>query len=99
MAQFHSSVNTDSDDFRKHRADMLASIATMRGLLDRAATLSDRSLPRFEKRGQLLPRERLNRLLDPGMPFLELMNMAGFSVDTGDREKSIPGCSRVPLEP
>ncbi len=95
MAQFYSSVNTDSDDFRKHRADMLASIDTMRGLLDRAATLSDRSLPRFEKRGQLLPRERLTRLLDPGMPFLELMNMAGFSVDTGDREKSIPGCSVI----
>ncbi|MCP5203369.1 MAG: acyl-CoA carboxylase subunit beta [Pseudomonadales bacterium] len=95
MTQFQSSVNPHSEEFRKNRADMLASIDTMRAVLDRAAALSDKSLPRFEKRGQLLPRERLARLLDPGTPFLELMNMAGFTVDTADREKSIPGSSTI----
>lgn len=34
--------------------------------------------PKFEKRGQLLPHERVTRLLDPGSPFLSLMNLAGY---------------------
>ena len=91
MTQFHSNVNRNSEEFQKNREDMLASISTMEEVLGRAAALSDKSLPRFEKRGQILPRERLSRILDPGMPFLELLNMAGFTVDTEDREKSIPG--------
>ncbi|RLQ22045.1 acyl-CoA carboxylase subunit beta [Seongchinamella sediminis] len=95
MPQFQSRINTDSDEFRKNREDMLASVGTLREVLDRAATLSDKSLPRFEKRGQILPRERLTRLLDPGMPFLELLNMAGFTVDTEDRDASVPGCSMI----
>jgi geranyl-CoA carboxylase beta subunit len=95
VTQFHSTVNTNSEAFRTNREDMLASIDLMREALARSAALSDKSRPRFEKRGQLLPRERLTRILDPGMPFLELLNMAGFTVDTEDREKSIPGCSSI----
>jgi geranyl-CoA carboxylase beta subunit len=95
MAQFYSSVNTSSEPYLKNREDMLDCIDTMREILDRAAALSDKSLPRFEKRGQILPRERLSRILDPGMPFLELMNMAGFTIDTEERDKSIPGCSTI----
>lgn len=95
MPQFISRVNTSSEAFRKNREDMLASIGTLSDALDRAAALSDKSSPRFEKRGQLLPRERLARILDPGMPFLELLNMAGFTVDTEDRDKSIAGCSSI----
>ena len=95
MSQFHSNVNRNSEEFRKNREDMLAAVGDMREVLDRAAALSDKSLPRFEKRGQILPRERLSRVLDPGMPFLELLNMAGFTVDTEDRDKSIPGSSTI----
>ena len=95
MPQFLSRVNTSSEAFRKNREDMLASIGTLRDALDRAAALSEKSSPRFEKRGQLLPRERLARILDPGMPFLELLNMAGFTVDTEDRDTSIAGCSSI----
>jgi len=38
-----------------------------------------------------LPRERLARLLDPGMPYLEIGNIAGYMLDTSEEEKSIPG--------
>lgn len=95
MTQFHSRISTDSQEFRSNREDMLASVGTLREILDRAAALSDKSRPRFEKRGQILPRERLTRLLDPGMPFLELLNMSGFTVDTPDRAVSVPGCSTI----
>ncbi len=68
MTQFHSRVSPGSEPYLKNRDDMLAAVATLKNALDRAAALSDKSLPRFEKRGQILPRERLSRILDPGMP-------------------------------
>ena len=95
MTQFHSNINTASEEFQRNRADMLESIDTLREILDRAATLSDKALPRFQRRGQLLPRERLSRVLDPGMPFLEIANMAGFLVDDPKRETAVPGCNII----
>ncbi|WP_306419184.1 carboxyl transferase domain-containing protein, partial [Pseudomonas frederiksbergensis] len=35
---------------------------------------------KFDQRGQLLPRQRLNLLLDPGAPFLELASLAGYKL-------------------
>ena len=95
MTLFHSTVNTASQEFQRNREDMLESINTLREILDRAATLSDKALPKFQRRGQLLPRERLSRVLDPGMPFLEILNMAGFMVDDPNRETAVPGCNTI----
>jgi len=60
-------------------------------LQDRAALASAQSKPVFDKRGQLLPRERVALLLDPGAPFLPLCALAGFMQDTPDPVKSVPG--------
>ena len=57
----------------------------------RAPAISAKRKERFESRGQLLPRERLARLLDPGMPYFEISNIAGYLLDTDNEEKSIPG--------
>lgn len=70
---------------------MLALIDELSALNARAPALSASKKPRFEKREQLLPRERLARLLDPGLPFLEIGNLAGYLLDTPDEAKSIPG--------
>ncbi len=70
---------------------MLALIDELSALNAKAPALSASKKARFEKRGQLLPRERLARLLDPGLPFLEIGNLAGYLLDTPDAEKSIPG--------
>ena len=70
---------------------MLALIDELSALNARAPALSASKKARFKKRGQLLPRERLARLLDPGLPFLEIGNLAGYLLDTSDAEKSIPG--------
>jgi hypothetical protein len=63
----------------------------VRALEARTAAASARAKPLFDKRGQLLPRERVTRLLDPGAPWLELSTMAGFGLDNPDPDKSIPG--------
>ncbi len=57
---------------------------SVRACEQRSAATSARSRERFEQRGQLLPRERLALLLDPGAPFLELASLAGLGMDTPD---------------
>ncbi len=74
---------------------MLNLIEKLTELNARAAAQSVSKKTRFEKRGQLLPRERLARLLDPGMPFLEIGNLAGYLLDTNDEAKSIPGSTII----
>jgi geranyl-CoA carboxylase beta subunit len=95
MAVFQSRIDPQSADYRANRQDMLALVAELREIESRAAALSEKRRAVFEKRSQLTPRERLARLLDPGMPFLELYNLANFLVDDANRETSIPGASAL----
>ena len=95
MTIFESQISTNSEAFKTNRAEMLALIEQTRELEARAEAASNKSRPKFEKRGQIMPRERVARLLDPGAPFLEIGNMAGYLRDTSKREKSIPGASMI----
>ncbi|MBB5048912.1 geranyl-CoA carboxylase beta subunit [Rhodopseudomonas rhenobacensis] len=91
MALIESSIATGGAAFKANRDGMLALIARMRELEERARKASSASGERFHKRGQLLPRERVALLLDPGAPFLELSTLAGYMFDTADAAKSVPG--------
>jgi len=91
MAVFKSKINTNSESFKENRADMLVLIDKLNELNERAPKISASKKVKFDKRGQILPRERLARLLDPGMPYLEIGNIAGYMLDTSEEEKSIPG--------
>jgi 3-methylcrotonyl-CoA carboxylase beta subunit len=76
-----SKLNTRADDYR-------ANVAAMRALVDdlreKTALVSQGGPEEHRKkhvaRGKLLPRERINGLLDPGAPFLELSAMAGWNM-------------------
>src|SRR3954451_22874551 len=91
MSRFESSWNTDGEGARTRGAARLQRIAQLRALEDRAATASAKSKPVFDKRGQLLPRQRVALLLDPGKPYLPLCSLAGFLHDTKDADLSVPG--------
>ena len=93
MPVFKSKINVSSDSFKENRKQMLELINKLDELNARAPAISASKKPKFDKRGQLLPRERLARLLDPGMPYLEISNIAGYMLDTKKEEKSIPGSS------
>ena len=95
MTVFNSRINPKSDSFRRNREEMLAHIEHLQRLNTRGAMISEQRRPRFEERGQLTPRERLARLLDPGMPFMAIGNIAGYLLDTPDPEKSIPGSTII----
>ncbi|WP_336342129.1 geranyl-CoA carboxylase subunit beta [Pseudomonas atacamensis] len=90
MAQIQSQLDPHSETFARNRAAMLAAIEQVQqleqNLLNKAAEAKDK----FSKRGQLLPRERLNLLLDPGAPFLELASLAGYKLHD-DKDGSSAG--------
>ncbi|MEJ8857396.1 acyl-CoA carboxylase subunit beta [Variovorax robiniae] len=91
MAIIESTVSPGSEAFEANRSGMLALIERVRTFERRSIATSGKSRERFEKRGQLLPRERLSLLLDPGTPFLEISSLAGLGLDNPDLEKSVPG--------
>jgi len=93
MSVFQSNISPLSDKFKENQHGMQALVDRMRALEARAETLSEKRRPVFDKRGQLSPRERLAALLDPGMPFVELFNMANYLVDDPNPETSVPGAS------
>lgn len=95
MPVFKSKIVPSSDAFIKNRTEMLALVDTLRSLEARAVEVSNKRLPVFEKRGQLSPRERVKRLLDPGMPFLSLFTMANYLLDDPNPETSVPGGSNI----
>lgn len=95
MPVFTSRIDPAAPDFAENRKDMLALVEKLRSYEARAAALSEKRKPRFVERGQLTPRERLARLLDPGMPFLALYTMANFLVDDPNPETSVPGANVI----
>jgi geranyl-CoA carboxylase beta subunit len=91
MTVFASSWNAQGAVAHQRREAMLARIAQLRAIEERAAAASAKSRPVFDKRGQLLPRERVALLLDPGTPYLPLCSLAGYMQDTREEAASVPG--------
>jgi geranyl-CoA carboxylase beta subunit len=84
MPQLASRIDITSEVFASNRAHMQALLAQLRSTEARARARSEEAGPRFAKRGQLLPRERVGLLLDPGAPALELSTLAGWCQDDDD---------------
>ena len=95
MPALQSKIDVAGSAFRRNRDSLLAKIARLRQLEGRTRDASEKARPLFDKRGQLLPRERVARLLDPGAPWLELSSMAGYCLDDPDPDKTTPGGGMV----
>ena len=95
MPAYQSSWNSQGQPAAGRRAAMLERVAELRALEQRATAASAASRPVFDKRGQLLPRERVALLLDPGAAYLPLCSLAGYLQDTKDAGASVPGGGMV----
>ena len=95
MPTIDSRINPDSEAFASNRAHMLQLLAEVRALEQRTRDRSAQSRALFEKRGQLLPRERIALLLDPGSNFLELSALAGLGLDHPDPARCVPGAGVI----
>lgn len=91
MTVIESQIDTGSEAFARNRADHLALIEQFRTLENKVRENSARSREKFEKRGQLLPRDRLSLMLDRGAPFIELSTLCGYKMHDDDGDKNIAG--------
>ena len=79
MPKIISKINPDSPEFRANAQAMQLLVDDLREKVGKIALGGpERSRERHVGRGKLLPRERVERLLDPGTPFLELSQMAAY---------------------
>ncbi len=90
MPIIESKIDTHSAVFAQNREDMLASIAEFRAVEDSVRASEEKKRGRFEKRKQLMPRERVNLMLDRGSPFLELSTLCGYK-EHDDKDGSLAG--------
>ncbi|MGA2396707.1 MAG: carboxyl transferase domain-containing protein [Steroidobacteraceae bacterium] len=92
MAKIASSIDARAPEFAANRAAMAALVEDLRALLARNALGgSGAARNKHREAGKLLVRERVDALLDPGSPFLELSALAAHQVYDDD----LPGAGLV----
>ncbi|MFL5864200.1 MAG: carboxyl transferase domain-containing protein [Solirubrobacteraceae bacterium] len=94
----HSHANPSAPEFRANLAANQALVDDLNALLQRVAQGGgERARKRHVARGKLLPRERVDRLLDPGAPFLECSALAAHALydDEAPGAGIITGIGRV----
>ena len=75
---FKTTIDRGSEAFRGNTTAMQALVADLaRNLEQIALGGGEAARERHLGRGKLLPRDRIQALLDPGAPFLELSPLAG----------------------
>src|SRR5262245_34632918 len=95
MPRFESKIDVKSDAFRANREAHLALINEFRGLEEKIRANSARSEAKFRKRGQLLPRERVDLLLDRGAPFIGISTLCGYKMHDDDGDANISGGGNI----
>lgn len=98
MATLHSTINTQSDEFRQRKKAMEDLVTDLHARIQRSAEGGGKAIQeRHRSRNKLLPRDRVNRLLDSGSPFLEIAPLAADNVYDDDVPAAgiIAGIGRV----
>ena len=98
MPALETQLNPRSADFQANAAAMRALVEDLNAQIGRAAAGGgETARARHVARGKLLPRDRVQMLLDPGTPFLELAPLAAHGMYGGDAPCAgvIAGIGRV----
>lgn len=92
MPIIESKLSPRAPDFQANADKMRALVDDLKQKVATAALGGgDKARDKHTTRGKLLPRERINLLLDPGAPFLELSQLAAFGMYNDDA----PGASLI----
>ncbi len=85
-------LSADSESFRANCAHNRALVDDLRARVATAALGgSEKARAKHTERGKLLPRDRVERLLDPGSPFLEIGQLAAGDLYDGE----VPGAGVI----
>ncbi len=98
MPKIESRLNTRSDEFAANAQAMAALVEDLRRRVEQASQGGgEAARAKHAARGKLLPRERVDQLLDPGTPFLELSQLAAWDMYGNEAPSAgiITGVGRV----
>jgi 3-methylcrotonyl-CoA carboxylase beta subunit len=97
VERLSSVVDRRGESFARNQAQHVALVEELRERLDRYSRGPESSRERHVQRGKLLPRDRVDALLDRGSPFLELSALAAYSMydDEAPGAGIITGIGRV----
>jgi 3-methylcrotonyl-CoA carboxylase beta subunit len=98
MSVIKSKLNVRSAEFRGNADRMKTLVADLRAKIETVSQGGDAAArEKHTARGKMLPRERVNKLLDPGAPFLEVGQLAAWAMYGGDVHSAsmIAGIGRV----
>src|SRR5690348_14086899 len=98
MPALETQLNSRSAEFQSNAAAMRALVEDLEAQVAKAAAGGgEAARAKHTARGKLLPRERVQMLLDPGTPFLEMSPLAAQGMYNGDAPCAgvITGIGRV----
>ncbi len=90
--RIETKISVDSEEFRaraKHNRDLAEKLRA--DVAEAAKGGPEKHRERHVSRGKLLPRDRVERLLDPGSPFLEIGQLAACDMYEGE----VPGAGMI----
>jgi 3-methylcrotonyl-CoA carboxylase beta subunit len=89
MRRIQSRIHPRSAEFQRFRAKNLERVAELRARQQEARfTRPERDLERVRRQGKLFVRDRIEKLLDPGTPFLELSTLAACTEYGGEAKSA-----------
>jgi 3-methylcrotonyl-CoA carboxylase beta subunit len=98
MDRIESKIRTSSADFQENLAHNRAAAEDLRSRIARARLGGpEEHRQRHKRRGKMLARERIDALLDPGTPFLELSPLAANDLYDGEAPSAgmVAGIGRI----
>ncbi|MDP1602897.1 MAG: carboxyl transferase domain-containing protein [Legionella sp.] len=92
MTKIISQIHPGSSEFKLNESTMQALVSKLQETVKLISAGGDESArQRHLKHGKLLPRQRLQQLLDPGSPFLEFSQLAAYEV----YDDNVPGAGII----
>ncbi|KAI6178011.1 3-methylcrotonyl-CoA carboxylase 2 [Aphelenchoides besseyi] len=79
--RLQTKIDTTTSDYQQNEAEMRTAVNELQQVVSKIVNGTDeRARERHMKRGKLLVRDRIYGLIDPGTPFLELSQLAGYEM-------------------
>lgn len=81
MFTLETKINTNSDEFKKNKEEFLKILNKYKEIHKNVTKGgSEKAIAKHKERGKLLARERIDKLVDPNTPFLELSSLAAYGI-------------------
>ena len=91
MPIFESRLDPRTPIYADNRERMLGRVLEIKNLEQKVRDASTAQADKFKGRGQILPRERVELLMDKDRPFIELSTLAGYKMHDDDGAENIAG--------